>query len=253
MLQNPKHTTLTTPDGLVLSYRGPGLSSGPLPSLIYFALSGATTLHVDPFDTPAKCLKDDPIHIFSCDLPFHSDHTEPKDAIAHWTTEITHNRDFITPFVNQWIETLDFLIGENIVDPLRIGAAGLSRGAFAAAHLAARDPRIKAVLGFAPLTSYLSLLDVKSSLAEQLSLRYHVKQLIGKDLRFYIGNRDVRVNTDSCFDFIKTLTEESYESGVRSPPVELIIYPSIGHRGHGTPQEIFIDGARWIRLKIASY
>ncbi len=44
------------------------------------------------------------------------------------------------------------LIDQHVVDPEKIGAMGLSRGAFIASHIAALVPEIKHILGFAPLT-----------------------------------------------------------------------------------------------------
>jgi len=66
-------------------------------------------------------------------------------------------------------------------------------------------------------------------------------------LLYLIGNYDTRVGTEKCFQTIQELTEASIEAGIRTPPVELIIGPSIGHKGHGTPPERFKAGIDWLR------
>ena len=81
---------------------------------------------------------------------------------------------------------------------------------------------------------------------EKQALIHLVEQLVGKNLFFFIGNRDKRVGTRECYQFIEALTEASYAHGLRSPPVQLKIYPSIGHKGHGTPPEIFRAGSTWL-------
>ena len=123
--------------------------------------------------------------------------------------------------------------------------AGLSRGGFVAALLAAHDTRIQSILGFAPLTQLPS-----SNHQSTLTLFPYVHLLIQKSLRFYIGNHDERVSTEQCFTFIKTLADHAYEQRIRPPAVELIIYPSIGHKGHGTPLTIFEQGAQWIQSQL---
>jgi esterase FrsA len=58
------------------------------------------------------------------------------------------------------------------------------------------------------------------------------------------------VGTESCFQFISELSETAYQQKISSSPIELIIGPSMGHKGHGTPPEVFKDGAAWIRRKL---
>jgi esterase FrsA len=81
---------------------------------------------------------------------------------------------------------------------------------------------------------------------ERFNLENHISSLCEQSIRFYIGNRDIRVGTDRCFHLVQQLTEQAFQNGVRSPPIELIISPSIGHMGHGTSKEIFHDGAHWL-------
>lgn len=91
----------------------------------------------------------------------------------------------------------------------------------------------------APLTHFLDF-----------KLKSLIPHLIGKKLRFYIGNHDTRVGTANCFQFIEALAEASFQNRISSSDVELIIGPSIGHQGHGTSKEIFTKGADWMAEKL---
>jgi esterase FrsA len=109
------------------------------------------------------------------------------------------------------------------------------------------------VLGFAPLTQPQPLEELKLFQGisfDHISLTSVADHLIHARLRFYIGNHDTRVGTDACYHFIHYLTEVAFNSGIRSPTVELILYPSIGYKGHGTPPVIFYEGADWIKGQI---
>ena len=109
------------------------------------------------------------------------------------------------------------------------------------------------MLGFAPLTHPRPLAEFQNDYSahfENSALTSLVDHLTDKHLRFYIGNHDQRVGTDSCYQFIHHLTEKCVEKGIRSPPTELIIYPSIGHKGHGTPPHIFQSGAEWLAQRL---
>lgn len=194
------------------------------------------------------------MRVFSFNLPYHGPLYKPSESIQLWAQDLAEDRDFITPFIDDLIPAIEELIEKGWIDGKRIGAAGLSRGGFTACHLAARVPMIETVLGFAPLTEFNPIPELQQSplskTAESLALRNLIPGLIGKRLRFYIGNRDMRVSTKSCFNFISELTEACFAARHRSPPVELIITPSIGHKGHGTGQKTFIAGAAWAAEQI---
>ena len=241
------------PTQLTIYHQGPS-HHGPLPALFYFALSGSDSLALDPYNQPVAFLRDAPIHVFSFTLPGHGPGLDNRKAIAYWAEEIGKGRNLMQTFVNMAIQNIDYLVELGMVDPHRIGAAGLSRGGFAAAHLAAKDPRIKSILGFAPLTD-LHILEefqelVHHPLVEALSLKSIVGELADKHLRFYIGNRDERVGTSNCFEFIRALADKAYGRRHRSPPIEMMINPSIGHKGHGTSPEIFKDGISWLKKQL---
>ena len=239
--------------GVTVYAKGPPFELGPLPSLIYFSLSGPDTLALDPFNQPVAFLESDHVRIFSFSLPFHDEY-DKREVIKVWIANIQEGNNFITPFVRQIQKAVDELIETDVIDPEFCAVGGLSRGSFIATHLAAIEPRIRALLGFAPLTK----LSVSSSfqeihgstLLDQLNLGSLKEELVKRAVRFYIGNRDTMVQTTACYEFVRELTDYAYDQGIRSPQVELMITPSIGHKGHGTSPESFRDGANWIKTQL---
>lgn len=241
-------------NGLPISHQGSPLEAGTQPAVIYFALSAHMSLFVDPFNQPVLRLCQQGIRVFSWDLPFHEAEKDPHDAMRQWEQEFKNCPSFIDKFIDQSLENIHYLIEQGFVNPSRLAVAGLSRGGFMAAHLAAREKRIKTVVGFAPLTEPKFLEDSQSSSNndQKITLTSLVHHLLHTRLRFYIGNHDTRVSTDACYHFIQALTTSAFNQGIRSPLTELIIYPSIGYKGHGTPPFIFHDGADWITKHLLS-
>ena len=228
-------------------YVGPDISIGPLPALIYFALSAEESLSLDPYNQPVKILHGKPIRIFSFTLPCHGPLFNNTHAMQCWSNEVKNNQNFLNFFIQNCSNVINSLIQENIIDKNFVSVAGLSRGAFIATHLAAENEHIKTVLGLAPLTILEFLEEFKDTPNCSIyNLNNLYPKLFNKRLRFYIGNRDVRVGTDKCFEFINGLTDFAFENGVRSPQVELVISPSVGHKGHGTLLPTFQDGINWI-------
>jgi esterase FrsA len=244
---------LTTSNGTLISFHGAPLETGPQPTVIYFALSAHSTLFQDPYDQPVLKWVNAGCRVFSWDLPFHDERNTPQEAISLWAEHFAKKSPFIDEFITRSLENIDDLIHQGFIDPAHLGVAGLSRGGYIAVKLAARSPAIQSIVGFAPLTNPKPIDEFSRypDLGENTySLTRLIPSLIGKRLRFYIGNRDVRVSTDACYAFIRALTEASFENGHRSPHVELMLSPSIGHKGHGTPTHIFLDGANWLHHQI---
>ncbi len=242
---------LEMPSGEKIFWTGPSFDEGPLPAFFYFSLAGDSSLCLAPFNLPIAFLKDEKIRCYSLTLPGHGDGFDDGKAIAYWARHFSEGENPIANFVDKALAALQFLCERGLVDEGNIAVGGLSRGGFAAVHMAARHEKIKAVLGFAPLTDLLFLHDF-ADLEEdpyvcQMSLSHHVEMLLGKRLRFYVGNRDVRVGTERCFHFVSRLVECSFENKIRSPQVEMVISPSVGYKGHGTTQHVFYDGVVWLK------
>lgn len=249
--------TLKLRTGVSVSYVGPDLNEGPLPAVFYFSLSAEDSLGLDPFNQPVSFLSAYPLRVFSMNIPGHGPNLPPTKALEVWAGEISSGRDVIGEFTDQISDAVDELHRQRIIFPNQVGAAGLSRGGFIALHAAAKIPDFQFILGFAPLTqlSYAKEFHAipEHPLVKGLNLELIIPQLIGKKIRFYIGNRDHLVGTALCFNFAQALTEVSFEHKIRSPQVEMIISPSIGHKGHGTSTQIFHQGAKWMldQLEVA--
>lgn len=246
-----KCVELKTSSGVSLYHTGPALDHGPLPSIFYFALSGSDSLCKDPYNQPIQFLANEWIRFFSLTLPAHENDLEPTKAIGTWAHDMAQGIDVLGPFFDRAIHAIEYAIGQKFVDPAKMGIAGLSRGGLIASHLAAREKRFRAILQYAPITD-LSLArefhEMKHHpLLDALSLNPIAKDLADRPIRLYIGNKDTRVSTKSCFDFAMQLVAASSH---RSPPIDFISYPSIGLMGHGTPPEIFAQGAQWLAAQI---
>lgn len=219
-------------------FKGPSLDNGPLPAVIYFAVSANESLNLDPFDQPVNfLLEKDNLRVFSFTLPGHGPGQDKMTAMTYWAD---HPNE-LENFVEDARAEITRLTEEGYLNG-QIAVAGLSRGAYLGLQLAASDDRIQAVCGFAPLIKLRFLEELKDT----TGLKINLDSLVNKAIRLYIGNNDTRVGTENAYEFIRDLTKISLEQGIRSPKTELMIYPSIGYKGHGTPPEIFRSGAEWL-------
>lgn len=241
---------LTVGPDITLYHVGPPLDLGPLPAFFYFSLSGPDSLTLDPFNQPVQFLQGKMIRVFSMTLPGHECDLPATGAMKVWADDYTKKQDPIDTFLNAFQEALQFTIDQKFVDPTKMAVGGLSRGGFVALHAAAREERLKFVLGFAPITKLYKVKEfshlqedpaVRSLDATRLS-----PNLTKQHIRLHIGNHDTLVDTKSCFEFAMSIVEEANKNHIRSPQVEFLTHPSIGHKGHGTPPEIFRAGADWI-------
>ena len=248
-----KLTTLHSPNTLEIKELSINLAS-PLPTLVYFALSATNSLILDPFNQPVQFLLDEPIRLISISLPDHHENEDPNLAMNKWATRFKNDPHFFDRYVAECREALFFLIDQGLIDQENLVLAGLSRGGYTAIRLAAESEIFNKVLAFAPLVDLESLSEFKENLSktfiEKNSLNVLIPKMIGKHIRIHIGNRDTRVGTKPAFLFVESLANISYINGYRSPPVELMITPSIGHKGHGTAQESFHQGALWVKKMI---
>ena len=239
-------SAITVSPDITLYHTGPALDHGPLPTLFYFAISGPDSLILDPYNQPVQFLQGEMVRIFSMTLPAHEGNLAPSDAMGIWAEDFK-KKNFLVPFLESVQTAIDFAIRERFIDPKHMAVGGLSRGAFIAAHVAARDPRFRFFLGFAPLTHLKKIQEFQNfpnvPWMEALDLIYLADLLADRHIRLYIGNHDTRVGTQECFDFAMALVKKKKQP---ISQVELIMTPSIGKMGHGTSPEIFKQGAQWI-------
>lgn len=236
---------------LELYCRGMPLNAGICPTLFYFAAGGKQSLHQDPFSQPVDQFLDGRTRVIAVDLPFHGEGCDPAQAMTLWALSLASGEDFIGYFLDQCSALLDNLIKAGSIDASRFAVAGLSRGGFFAAHLAARHPWIKPVLAFAPVTSLERLPEFEKltdhPLLRRWSLELEENALASKRLRFYIGNNDTRVDTDACYGLLRKIVHAGKQTGIHSPLIEMVMTPSVGYKGHGTLPHVFEDGITWLK------
>lgn len=244
---------LTVAPDVTLYHTGPALDHGPLPSLFYFAISGPDSLCLDPFNQPVQFLQGEMIRVFSMTLPGHENDLPAKEAMQIWADDMEKGQNRIGEFLENVQQALDFAVKEKFADPAKMAAAGLSRGAMIAAHVAAKDKRFRLLVGFAPLTQLRMIREFReiqnNPIANGLDLIHLAEDLSDRHIKLYIGNEDTRVGTKECFEFAAAIVEKKK---TKPAQVELLIYPSVGHMGHGTPPEIFKQGVSWILSHLKS-
>lgn len=251
--------TVTDPQGNEICYQGFGLEAGALPAFFYFALSGEESLTLSPYNSPALHLEGQPLRVYSMTIPGHGPGFDKFHAMQYWADQMAQEHYVLKDFFQRAAFSIDWLIERGYVDPEHLAVGGLSRGGFIAAHLAAREKRIKTVIGFAPLTCLSALEEFASvKVATRVKIRAasfdlenltdHLTHL--RHLRFYIGNRDERVSTDACYSFIRKLADKAHEIRARHMHIELRISHSIGHKGHGTAPHIFEEGIAWLKERL---
>lgn len=246
------------PAALPTFFRGPALSEGEKPTIFYFALAAEDSLETAPFSTPVEQWLEEGARVFSVTLPFHEKGQFRNNQGLNFLIETIHaylNQDpQVLRFISEICELIEELNEKKLIS--KLGLAGLSRGSFIATHVAAKCSQRAALLGFAPLCSFNTIVlpeEVSSTFAPdynkrlaEMDLTQLFPELVGLPTRFFVGNLDERIGTSHVFSFIEGLAKKSQEEKIKSPQVELFIHPSIGHRGHGTPEEIFIQGALWL-------
>jgi esterase FrsA len=241
---------METPFSLPVEFIGPDLCCGPLPAFLYFSICANESLHLEPYSTPARLLANEPIRIFSFTLPGHGEGFDKFKALDYWAEQFEKGNDPIEAFLRQAVQTIEWLESKGWLDQEQLALGGLSRGAFMATLLAARLPKLKTVLGYAPLTRLDSIrsFSEKKLPTDHYNLENVIPNLMHvENFRFYIANRDTLVKTDHCYSFIRALTEHAHEHKVRTCSPELFLLKAIGREGHGTASETFKQGALWIK------
>jgi len=239
------------PSGKKICYLGPDIEEGPLPALFYFALSAEESLTLEPYCNPVLAMQREKLRIFSMTLPCHGHSQDKYAAMGNWAKQMADGQYILKDFIESAHKAIDTLIAENIINPKRLALAGLSRGGFIATHVAAHQKQVGALVCFAPLTSLTTVEEFKdfqdhlrlrieklalTTLCEQLTHLHH--------LRFYIANRDTRVDTDTCIHFVRQMAERVHEKRAKHCKVEMMLTSPIGFKGHGTSPHIFTEGAK---------
>lgn len=230
-------------------YLGPSLEKGPMPSVFYFSVCAQETLTLDPFNQPALFLESQGYRVFSITLPGHGPGFDKLVAMKYWAEHL----DELKQFIENLHQMIDHFLEHSLITPKQFAVMGLSRGGFIATHLLTHQ-HVPLALGFAPVTDLEVLSEFfhlnKNSSLKELNLNLYLEKLYKKKLRYYIGNRDIRVSTQASFNLVTNLANYAYDQRVRSPTVELFITPSTGQFGHGTLPHTFEEGCLWLKKQI---
>ncbi len=224
------------------------------PTVIFFTTTAKEALQSPPLCHPAVFLNQHNIRVISFDLPLHNDEIPSFDGVQRWTQQMfeTHT-DPLAPFLQQ----VSFWIDQHLDPKAPLGFMGISRGAFIAAFLAIQR-------GFpAPIALFSTMHDLDYSWLWQnqqfsdpfldfYKLSCHAAFLKDCPLYFSIGNNDERVSTSKTLHLYQELLYFKVKEQKRNIPIELHVFPSIGMYGHGTPDHIFLEGAKWMSEHLKS-
>jgi esterase FrsA len=255
---------LRTPGGIRFGLLG---NKGPTPGPTVFAFAGSVedALTLPQFNRCGLLLHEQGCLCVSVDLPCYAEDVRPGDSgdasgtlvTGDWRRRLEKGEDLMQGFVTRASSVLSHLIAEEFTDPAKVAAYGISRGAFAALHLAARDPRVRSIAGIAPLVDFLALREFAGlenhAGARAQALVHHASRLAGRSIWLSIGNNDDRVDTDRVVAFARAVTKTSFaanedHSAGRTPvDVELHVCPSIGHSAPAHSDEM---AAAWILKKL---
>lgn len=169
-------------------------------------------------------------------------------SLSGWAIHAKAKEDFLGPYLRNCIDVLDHLIAEGVTDPQQVAVQGVSRGGFCALHFAAREPRIKALVGISPVTNPLALKEFAGVTADQvayISLDQVLEPLAGRSVWISIGNADDRVSTDDCITFSRRLvaTTQKLNPKMNLFPVQLHVGVSAGHR---SPEDAYALAADFL-------
>lgn len=195
---------------------------------IYLALSAHDSLHLDPFNQPAKTLAKEGCRVLSITIPGHEPPLKKEHALELWDKEFKKGNDLLTPFFKAVAQLIDTY-------PKRVGIMGLSRGGFCALHIAHYTNNISHIALFAPLLSF-----------DGIEKELIPSQIAKTALYLAIGNNDRRVHTKKSVRLYQDIVKEGKEHEKRGLPYVLRVNPSIGYMGHGTSPETFEEGALWL-------
>lgn len=242
---------LQTPSGIRFGLLG-DKPAKPAPTLLVFAGGVEDTLTNPDYNKAGRMLAKQGVISVALDIPCHGKDVKQKESpgLTGWRNRLEQGNELVPSFATKCTAVLDFLVQEGYTDPARIAAAGTSRGGFIALHVAAAEPRIKAVVAFAPVTNLLALREFNGmenhAGIKALSLENHAAKLAGRAIWICIGNNDERVSTDDVIHFTRRVVAASVAQK-KKPLVEIHVMTSEGHRIHETAHE---EAAAWIGKRL---
>lgn len=238
---------MTTSAGIPFLLRGEKGKS-PRPTILCLAMTGSETLTTSPYRSSGIELAKNGWLVVSLDIPGHgTQHRAGEPAgIAAWRTRIEKSDPYVDELATRVSAMLDFLIKNGYTDPSRIAVEGTSRGGFLAAHMAAREPRFKAVIMYAPVCDLADVTEFhrieKNPRLQALALAHLAPKLADRRIWVIIGNDDNRVNTDRAIQFTREVVHAAKQKKL-APAVTLSVTAT---PGHSSTEEMHHQAVLWL-------
>lgn len=229
----------------------------PAPTILLFAADLEQFAGQAVYSAIGRLLEKEGWLVVAIDSPCHGEDVKPGEAgqLSAWPLRLEKQDDLIAPFVVRVKELMDHLVKEGFSDETRLAVAGTSRGGFLALHVAANEPRFKAVAAFAPVTNLMALREFtgkeKLAAVEQVSAIHLAEKLAGRPVWMIIGNHDERVSSDDALAFIRAVAKagaKTRKNPAVALPIECILAESAGH---GIPPDSHVPAAAFILRHVA--
>jgi hypothetical protein len=196
--------------------------------LLLLTIGGPTSHLLPPNDLPAKYFWAHGHRAVSLSVP------SVASSLGTFGEMALEGPDPTLAFIEEAQAVLDHCIEQGWAKPDRIVVTGISRYAYMALRLMAADERLNIGGGFAPVTDWRDLSEIKEMKERpeiiDLRLSNFADQLAGKKIYLSIGNHDDRVGTLSCCQFFLDLNAANQEKGFDRSQIDFFVTPDIGHR-----------------------
>lgn len=252
---------LTTPDGVAFGLLG-GKPVSPEPTIFLFSQSIDRALEHEFYTELRRPLLERGCIFVSLDIPGHgADGTEEdrpeipfapgaRSYLYGWRLRMEEGDSVFPAFTAKASSVLDYLIQTGYTHPEKVVSAGSSRGAFAALHFAAADPRVHCTAALIPVTKLLALYEFKgmenNELVNSMEVENLAEKLAGRPVWVSIGHSDERVSTDDAISFTRKLVKTAHSRG-KASDVTLYVYPAEGHSCTAESQQ---RAAAWIAERL---
>jgi dienelactone hydrolase len=212
--------------------------SGARPTLFVFAVSRGDTFNEKfIYNDVGRLLVKRGWLVVTLDLPAHGDDMRAGEgnALVGWRTRMEAGEDLVGDFCTKASAVLTDLIAEKRSKAGDVYVAGTSRGGFLALHWLHRDDRVKAGIGFAPVTKLGALTEFTNAVISDPHDLQSYGESFNKPVRIWFGPDDARVRTDFGIELVKT-------AGLNAD-ICVQVQPSIGHN---TPKNAHREAAEWL-------
>jgi predicted esterase len=215
-----------------------------LPLLLLFVANTETALGPESPNPIAQNMARRDCMVVAIELPCHGQHLTqcPAPELIGWATIASSDATLFQGLIAETHAILDAVIQSGWVDPNRIAASGVSRGAYAAFAVAGVQPDIKHLAVFSPVTE-LSALSEFTQIPTEWN-KIDANRLAGKNIWIAINNNDQRVGTANAVRFSQTLKSIP---GNDVADVQCYLIPE---NGHAVSRVTFTRGEAWLAKKL---